>query len=363
MMIVCATDRLLKSEAAIERAGILADQSGSQVTLLHVVAPGAAARTLEETLLAAHAGMKARAQPPLWRSSRLPDIAVRTGNPARLILETLEDTHARLLVLGRHRKRPLRDVLEGTIAEKAIAARLCPVLIVQNAAKSPYVRALLALDLSAASASALSAAERLVLTPDVDAKIVHAHETGNRDTLPGNIGWIGSRFSESEALHALCDRFEDISADFARYQVRIEPLEPTMAILRAIGLFQPDILVVGTRGGGRLHRALLGSVANRVVHGVTCDVLIVPQGSEGEATRVHLHPLGDDIPYQLADSSLTAAESGDRPALLQPSCRRNALPANPEEIRDLFLRSFEVARGRRSRPLRLFPERGPGLGE
>jgi hypothetical protein len=35
----------------------------------------------------------------------------------------------------------------------------------------------------------------------------------------------------------------------------------------------------------------------------------------------------------------------DRPALLQTSCRRrNALPANPEEIRDLFLRSFEVAR-------------------
>jgi nucleotide-binding universal stress UspA family protein len=163
MTIVCATDRLPKSEAAIERAGILADQLGSDLTLLHVVAPWGAAGTLEEMLLAAHAAMKARAQPPLWRSSRLPDIAVRTGNPSRLILETMEHSHAQLLVLGRHRKRPLRDALEGTIAEKAIVARQCPVLIVQNEAQSAYARALLALDLSAASASALSAAELFVL--------------------------------------------------------------------------------------------------------------------------------------------------------------------------------------------------------
>ena len=284
MTIVCATDRLPKSEVAIERAGILADELGADITLLHVVVPGTATRALEETLLAAHAGMKARAQPPLWRSTRLPGVAVRTGNPARLILETMEHSHARLLVLGRHRKRPLRDALEGTIAEKAVAARQCPVLIVQAEAQSPYARALLALDLSAASASALRAAELLVLAPEVDAQIVHAQESSYEEILQSDGGGVESavgerRYSEREALETLRDTFGDESADFARYQVRIEPHEPTVAILRAVELFQPDILVMGTRGGGRLHRALLGSVANRVLHEVACDILIVPEGS------------------------------------------------------------------------------------
>ena len=34
---------------------------------------------------------------------------------------------------------------------------------------------------------------------------------------------------------------------------------------------------MGTRGGGRLHRALLGSVAQEVLGRVRCDVLVVPQ--------------------------------------------------------------------------------------
>ena len=284
MTIVCATDRLPKSEAAIECASLLADQLSMDITLLHVVAPGAAARTLEEALLAAHAQMKARAQPPLWRGVRLPSLAVRTGNPARLILETMEHSRARLLVLGPHRKRPLRDSLEGTIAEKALAARQCPVLIVQSGSQSPYSRALLALDLSAASACALRAAELLVLAPQVDAQIVHARDSAYEETLQSHGSGSESERdhrtdSESEALQALRETFADESADFARYQVRIEPHQPVVAILRAVDLFQPDILVMGTRGGGRLHRALLGSVANRVLHEVACDILIVPEGS------------------------------------------------------------------------------------
>lgn len=147
MTILCATDRLPKSEAAIERACILADQLSADITLLHVVLPRTAAPALEETLLIAHAKMKARARPPLWRASRMPSIAVRTGNAARLILETMRLSDARLLVLGPHRQRLRRDTLEGTIAEKALAARHCPVLIVQNGARLPSASALRAAEL------------------------------------------------------------------------------------------------------------------------------------------------------------------------------------------------------------------------
>jgi hypothetical protein len=47
---------------------------------------------------------------------------------------------------------------------------------------------------------------------------------------------------------------------------------------------QPDLLVMGTGGDGRIRRALLGSVANRILAFASTDVLIVPDGSERATT-------------------------------------------------------------------------------
>jgi universal stress protein E len=284
--ILCATDLLPKSEAAIERAGVLSDQIGADLTLLHVVVPGESERALEQTLQTAQAHTRARGRPPLWRANRAPNVAVRAGNPSRIILDTVEQSKARLLVLGPHRKRPLRDVLEGTIAEKALAKRSCPVLIVQDEARGPYRRVMLALDLSEASSSAIRAAESLVLAPESDAKVVYAHEppyqgmlhyagVGMESVVRYANGW------EREAKNAVRDLLKFESADFARYDIHIEQQGATVAIVRAMERYRPDLLVMGTHGGGRLRRALVGSVANQVLHEATCDVLIVPEGSFG----------------------------------------------------------------------------------
>jgi len=173
MRIVCATDLLPKTEPAVARAGSLADHLEADLTLLHIVEPES---NLEESLQNALGQMKSLGRPPQWTAGRIPNIAVRAGNPARLLLETLEHPRADLAILGPHRKRPLRDVLEGTIAEKVLAGRSCPLLVVRTQAPDAYRRILLAVDLSSAAASALRAAESLILTPAAEARIVHAHE-------------------------------------------------------------------------------------------------------------------------------------------------------------------------------------------
>ena len=286
MRILCATDFLPKSEAAIERAGLLSDQLGADLTLLHVVVPGESERALEQTLQTAVGRTKSRAQPPLWRAQRTPNVAVRAGNPARIILDTVAQSKARLLVLGSHRKRPLRDALEGTIAAKALAAKTCPVLVVQQEARGPYRRVLLALDLSDASASAIRAAESLVLAPEADARVVHAHEPPYQGMLHyADVGMDSMvRYVTSwnrEARRSVRDLLKYESAHFARYDIHIEQQPAALGILRAIERYEPDLLVMGTHGGGRLRRALIGSVANRVLHESACDVLIVPDGSVG----------------------------------------------------------------------------------
>lgn len=286
MRILCATDLLPKSEAAIERAGLLSTQLGAELELLHVVSPSESRQALEETLQSALVRTRSRAEPLLSRTHRKTDVAVRVGNPARIILDRAAQSSARLLILGAHRKRPLRDALEGTIAEKALATRDYPVLVVRDEAVKPYRRVLLALDLSQASVSAIQAAESLVLTPEVRATVVHAHKPPYEGMLQyADLGMDSlARYADEwkrEANGAVRDLLRYESEDSARYDLHIEQRPAAAGILQAIEHYSPDLLVMGTHGGGRLRRALVGSVANRVLHESSCDVLIAPEGSFG----------------------------------------------------------------------------------
>src|SRR4029079_17622071 len=82
MRILCATDLLPKSEAAIERAGLFSNQLDADLSLLHVVAPEKSHQDLEQTLRSAVSRTKSRAKPLLWSTDRRAEVAVRVGNPA-----------------------------------------------------------------------------------------------------------------------------------------------------------------------------------------------------------------------------------------------------------------------------------------
>ena len=65
-----------------------------------MVSPTASERVLEQSLQIAMDRMKSRARPPLWRHGSEPRVIVRTGNPARLICDTVEQEQSDLLVVG-----------------------------------------------------------------------------------------------------------------------------------------------------------------------------------------------------------------------------------------------------------------------
>ena len=287
IQILCATDLQTKSEAAIDRAGQLSQSLDARASLLHVVPTISSERVLEQALQIAITSMKSRARPPLWRHGPLPDVAVRAGNPARVILNTITQQDTDLLILGPHRKRGVLDALEGTIAEKVLGARRCPLLMVQNDASVAYERALLALDLSAESASALRVAERLLMNSVARATIIHANEPPYQGMLRASGATVAqivsyAHHSRREAALAIQELLERESENRHRYEVVIAENHPVAAIVRAVEVHRPDVLVLGTSGGGPVRRALLGSVANQLFRTVTCDVLIVPRGTAPE---------------------------------------------------------------------------------
>jgi universal stress protein E len=284
MRILCATDLLPKSEAAIERAGMMAARLRADLSLLHVVVPSQTERALENDLERAIAHMQSRSRPPLWQQADPPDVIVKTGSPASRTIETIDEAGAKLVVIGPHRRRATRSPLSGTIAEKLLSSRAAPVLIVKRPPRETYRKVIVALDLSATSGLALRAAESFVVTEDTHAVIVHAFEPYYEGMLaysgftPEVIGAYSMRRAR-DVKTVLRDWLERETRDPARYDILLEQARPDAGIRVAADRLDPDLLVLGTRGHGPLRRALLGSVANQMLTTATCDVLIVPDGS------------------------------------------------------------------------------------
>ena len=55
----------------------------------------------------------------------------------------------------------------------------------------------------------------------------------------------------------------------------VEKGVPSVEIVRAATDWGADLIVVGSHGGGRIERALVGTVASGVLHHATCPVLVV----------------------------------------------------------------------------------------
>ena len=286
--LLCATDLLPKSESAIERAALLAEGLGAKLSLLHVVSPFAPQRVLEQTLQTAIARMRSRVRPPMWRAKAKAGAGVLVGNPRRLIVSSLAREDADLLVIGPHRERGALDSLQDTIAEKVVSARRCPVLVVQRDASVDYKKVLLALGVDAESGAALRAAERLGLTDTAQAAVVHAYASPHFELLPAVRAELAAVASHGTVLaaaasEAMREFLLRESAHPSRYELIVDEGRPATTIARAIEKYQPDLLVMGSRGHGRIGRALAGSVANQLLKEAQCDILIVPHDESDAA--------------------------------------------------------------------------------
>jgi nucleotide-binding universal stress UspA family protein len=283
-----ATDLLPKSRPALERAAILAHTLGANVTLVHVVPvepwDEAAADRSREALEEVTEMM----QDPIWTGAVQLDTLIISGNPGRVLLEVATANNVDLLVLGPHEKRTFRETLTenfaGTVATRLLAAKTCPVLIVRESARREYMRVLMALDLTPNASAAIRAAESMMIEPRADVSVLHAFDASYMGLVEhGDPGQgMSSRYKSlwnSHATVSIRSLLRRASSDCARYGIQIDDATPARAILNAIDLQEPDLLVMGTRGRGPLRRALLGSVANEVLNEAWCDVFVVPEGS------------------------------------------------------------------------------------
>lgn len=281
MHVLAATDFSIRSQRALRRAGILARDSGAELTLVHVVdddrPPDLVAlerreadRIIREQIagIAELRGLSPRA-------------LVVEGDPFDGILSAAASTRADLVVMGAHRKQILRDIFIGTTIERVIRTGPFPVLMVNKEVDRPYQIGLAAVDMSDPSANAIRTGMALGLTGDTQLALVHAFQplakgklsyAGlSRDTIDGYVADERERATKELIAFLETNGFNDHGQS-----MRIEEGAPFGVISMAVEQMKPDILIIGTHGRSGLAKAFLGSVAEEVLRSLDIDILAVP---------------------------------------------------------------------------------------
>jgi nucleotide-binding universal stress UspA family protein len=98
---------------------------------------------------------------------------------------------------------------------------------------------------------------------------------------PGGIR--GMHESEQTLLDAALRRAADRVPDDMSVTSRLLDGDPAREIMRLARDGDHDVIVMGSRGRGRITAALLGSVSNRVMHDSEIPVIVIhpPRGDEG----------------------------------------------------------------------------------
>jgi len=209
----------------------------------------------------------------------LEQVQVESATPADAILTYADENAIDLVVMGTHGRRGVDRMLFGSVTEKVVRRASCPVLTVRadtDVAPGQAVRRVLVpIDFSDASGPALDHAREIALTYGAEIDLLHVVE---EPAYPAAYGPDIDPFPTQDVL----DRVEDQLATMARNDIGIEHVQVAAraghgpsTILDYGEEREADLIVIATHGRTGLDRALLGSVAERVLRQSPVPVFVV----------------------------------------------------------------------------------------
>lgn len=289
--IVVPIDFSEHADAALDRALVIAKESGGTVHLLHayeiplgtippygieipqsviVEVRDAAARRLEK---AAH---KARDRGVACESHLVHAV------PATGIVDAAKTLGADLIVMGTRGLTGVKHVLLGSVAERTVRTAPCPVLTVKPGAAptSRFARVLVPVDFSKDGEDALAVAIEVAKEHDGEIHLLHAYELPASVTMAYGIAipqsiWEGVQEAGAARLAEAAARVKKAGVRVSSHLVTAPAAD---AIADAVATHHADLVVMGTRGLTGLKHVLLGSVAERTIRLAPCPVLTVKTG-------------------------------------------------------------------------------------
>lgn len=277
--LLCPTDGSDVSAAAVDAAVELAAQLGADVTVLHV-------RTDGESDLD---GAALVPEDAAARADRLgvgveSEIVDADGPVHEAILHHAEGTDADCVVMGTHGRTGLERLRLGSVTERTLRESAIPVLTVRgDVAMNPDVETVLvATDGSDSATTAAHGAVSLARETSASLHAVHAVDPG---TFAAELSASTLEAFENAGEQAVAEIVGLAEADGVRdVETAVLTGTPVNTIVEYARENDVDCIVVGTRGRTGVARALIGSVAARVVRLADVPVLVVPspEGVEEE---------------------------------------------------------------------------------
>ncbi len=220
---------------------------------------------------------------------------LRTGDPAKIILEIEDEYDVDLIVLGTHGRKGVRRLFAGSVAESVIRSAHCPVLTLRErhpASGHPESlpdhkpRLLVPVDFSLHSYVALDLASSIAVAIGGTITILHVDDStgeASEKVREGISEWGDHRKLIWEQLRKVEPRERGIEFD---HHLLNGPASTQITNFANENSY--DYITLGTHGRSGVGRSLLGSVAEHVVRQANCPVITVKPSNKFSPDLHHL---------------------------------------------------------------------------
>lgn len=309
--IVVASDTSSQSDAAFPLAHALAQRANTTVHVVSALRPFAmpmyafdSMPIVVETDAAVRASraavVEAQRDRTVSAAATWP-VTVRTGEPAREIVDFAQSIDARVIIVGRGRHAALQRALGGETVLRLLQLGDTPVLAAEAKLEAAPRRVVIATDFSEFSLYAAQVALPL-LADDAQVALVHVAppfaET-DQILLDRAIAY------RNQAMHGFAQLREQLRRDRLTFEEVYTVGNPSDELMKVIRAKDADLVVTATHGYGFLRRMILGSVAAELIRHAPCSVLCVP-GSARTLLAARARPATSSRTTTLDNSVLDA---------------------------------------------------------
>ena len=189
------------------------------------------------------------------------------------IMEVAEKENADLVMVGATQRGTLSRTILGTTAQRVVRAASVPVLVNRRPGHGAIRRVLMTTDLSDLSAAVCVRGQDLVgaLAREDEVRVRTLLVVGHDMETPPH---LRQQMLNDLLQNQLGTFLQRIGGTSTAARVRLG--EPAVEIVAEAVEWGADLLVLGTHGRGGVSRFLIGSVAESVLRGALCDVLVIP---------------------------------------------------------------------------------------
>lgn len=271
--VVAGIDLTSMGRRVADRARIVAETSGMDLQLVHVMEPVGEAMIEPSLTKLMRQHQRAEAEKVAeWlqgRTSARTSLDVVKGSPSWEL--TSRAKRAALMVLG---SSTVDAFTVGPVSLRVARMALSDVLIVRRQPRVPYRRIIAAVDFSQASRVAVQ--RTLAMYPDADVTVLFSLPS-RFDPLLLDAGLFQEEMDAARGLRleAAKDRMLEFAHEWnGRLRTIVADGPPAESIDETVRRRGADLVVVGSRGATATRMVLLGTVAESIVAHAPCDVLV-----------------------------------------------------------------------------------------